>query len=116
MTLYERYKDAETINLLRIVEASKDYTKACVEVVLKILAERNINSSTQKDQILLVNKEIIRNKLNNFNPLKNKIIFHKSQFLNENEIEKHYKNELKKFIQKQDHFGFDVWSYAIGGL
>lgn len=116
MTLYERYIRKDTFELLEILEHYKDYTQECIDVIWEIYEFRELTKELVIDDILLINRRIIRKKLEKFNPLHEKLELHESNFLEPKEMKELYQTELKKFIDKQDHFGFDVWSYAIGGL
>lgn len=116
MTLYERYIRKETFELLEILENAQDYTQECVDVVWEIFEFRELTKALVLDDILLINKRKISKRLESFNPTQEKLEMHKSNFLEHEEMKVLYQIELKKFIDKQDHFGFDVWSYAVGGL
>lgn len=116
MTLYERYIGKETFELLEILENFNNYTAECVAVIWEIFEFRELKKAAVIDDILLINRRIIRKKLESFNPLNEKLEIHESSFLDKKELKALYKTELNRFIKKQNHFGFDVWSYAIGGL
>ena len=63
MTLYERYIGSEILDLIRILENAQDYTTECIDVILEILKDRNINIEEIMDDILLVNRAIVKKKL-----------------------------------------------------
>lgn len=115
MTLYERYIGEDTFTLLEILESSQDYTQECIDVIWEVFNFRKLNKELVIDDVLLINRRIIRKTLESFNPLQQKLEMHKSCFLEEEELKILYEKELKKFIEKQKLFDIDVWKYVIAG-
>ena len=113
MTLYERYIGEETFTLLEILETSDGYTKECIDVIWEIFEFRKLNKSLVIDDVLLINKQIIRKRLDCFNPLQEKLEMHQSNFLDTDEMKTLYQKELKE-IQMKEKIEGNIIGAAIG--
>lgn len=104
MTLYERYKDAETLKLLAILETSENYTTDCIEVIFSVLIERKFEVENFREEILDINRKIIIEKIQQLNLLEKEIVLHKSLLMSDEDLIALYQEELLNFMDRKKDF------------
>ncbi len=112
MTLEERYRSAETRDLIVILEAPEDYTVDCVRVVKEELERRNLPD----EEIIEVAKELVQAKVDlifkKFTPY-DKITLPSSTFVPKEDIKEMLREAYNAYMGKRGDMEFDVWLYSF---
>jgi hypothetical protein len=116
MSLRKRFAKKDSPTLVEILESPEGYTPEAMEVAKEELFSRELDETTIHKMAVNYNTERIKNLLEKFDPLNDKLEVPKSFFLSHKIMRSMLKSEFKEFIDQKDGFRFDVMQYAMGGL
>lgn len=116
MSLRKRFAKKDSPTLVQILETPEGYTPEAMKVAEEELFSRELGDTVINEMALTYNTERIRNILENFDPLNDKLEVPKSFFLSHETMREMLKAEFKEFIDQKEGFRFDVMQYAMGGI
>ncbi|MEL6720177.1 MAG: hypothetical protein AAFP82_15810 [Bacteroidota bacterium] len=116
ITLKDRHKDKEPLELVRMIEHPENYTEECITVLHEILDSKGIDPSKLYTMAVKINTAKARKYLLESDPLNKDIQIPESHFLKREKLKKIYRQQLKQIMEEKKDFRFDVWSYTIGAI
>lgn len=116
MSLRKRFAKKESTELVEILENAESYTPEAMEVAEEELFSRELGEAVIHQMAVDYNTERIKDMLDKFDPLNDKLEVPKSFFLEHEAMREMLKTEFKAFIDQKQGFRFDVMQYAMGGI
>lgn len=116
MSLRKRFAKKDSPSLVQILETPEGYTPEAMKVAEEELYSRELGEAAIHEIAVAYNTERIKNILENFDPLNDKLEVPKSFFLSPEVMKEMLKVEFKAYMDQREGFRFDVMQYALGGI